>query len=678
MEPMQQRVRRLPIRDILLLAALAGAALVLARWSYQPVHTAVFAIDTPPVLLRLAGFHEVEAFPDGSGSYRWMKGEGTITLPNPGGIAVVQLVMAGGAGRTVAVHGASGPSRLSFLIGPELRRYTLLLPTPPSERLHLTLAAPTIAARNRTLGVVVGDIRISGGGAAPGSLLLLLWLASFSSYLLLRQAGLAAWPAAGLVSGAQVLLLLWLAAGGWRYALAGSLLLLISGASLGAVLLEQWLLRRSQPLPAAACALQRLPCTLSDCWPLAAALALAVIVRLPWLAAPDPVGDMELAARRMWLLDMHGLAGAYLGNGDYMPLRLALLQGLSQLVVPLGGDFHAPLPAITKLLIKLPGLLADLAAAALIYDRARRWLPPRRAAAVAALYACAPPIWMNSAWWGQVDSLLMLPLIAMVVLLEQSAGRWSWLCWTAALLIKPQAIVFAPLLFIATLRLHGSRGVAQGGALAILVFALSCVPLVAAGQGPGLMQAYLGSVGRFPMLTAGAYNLWYLVTLGGGAHDMGQGIGGVSFRHIGLLLTASSVLLVGAALLRRSDGPIRAEGAAVLALAFFCLPTQIHERYLFLSLAFLALLIPGNEKLVLPFLLLVGSATLNILGDLDGFIPLATAMLEDSPVPFVLAAINLGLLAFFIGHLLISSQQPAFHPIPSESEQQQVLSEIAQ
>ena len=73
-----------------------------------------------------------------------------------------------------------------------------------------------------------------------------------------------------------------------------------------------------------------------------------------------PGGDLELSARQLHALSTEGLRGAYSDGGDYMPLRLYWLQGLSALVPLLGGGYASPLPAATLLLIKLPGLLADL------------------------------------------------------------------------------------------------------------------------------------------------------------------------------------------------------------------------------------------------------------------------------------------------------------------------------
>ena len=644
------RPRRLAGEALALLALLA-AGLLLAGWAYRAPRSAALGIDAPPALLPLQGFHEVEAFADRPGQYRWTRGEAAIRLPNPGGAPVLRLVLAGGPGRTLPVELRAGDTTIALAVRPEPRAYAVALPASTGERVTLALAAPVLRQGNRDLGVVVGDMRIAGGGSAPLRLLLALAFAAIGVYGLLRQAGLRLAHAAGAVLLLQALAILWQAGGLWGYALLGNLLLLAGAASLAAVALE-----RLWP-PAAFAERPWVRLGRRDWIAIAALLALALLARLPWLAAPDPVGDLELSARRMGFLHDYGLAGAFRFDGDYMPLRLYWLLGFSRLAPLLGGGFGSPIPTPTLLLIKLPGLLADLATAALIYAWSRRWLAIRGAAIVAALYALAPPVWMVVAWWGQVDAILLLPLLAMVVLLDRAGGRWSWLCWAVALLIKTQAIIFAPLLYAATLRRHGCRGLAGGGAIAAGALAAGCAPLALAGQGPGLAQAYFGSVGRFPQVTNRAYNLWRLVTGGVSQSDLDPLIGGFSYRAVGMALLGAVVLLVGLALLRRADGPARAEGAAAIALAFFLLPTQIHERYLFFTLAFLALRAASDRRMLAPYLALVATATLNVLGALSGFSPAATAWIAGSPLPGAIAVVNLAVLAIVLGHLMATSRR---------------------
>jgi Gpi18-like mannosyltransferase len=294
-----------------------------------------------------------------------------------------------------------------------------------------------------------------------------------------------------------------------------------------------------------------------------------------------------------------------------------------------------------------------MATVALLYWWSRRWRSQHGAALLAALYALAPPVWINVAWWGQIDALLMLPLLGAVVLLDRGGGRWSWLAWAAALLIKSQAILLAPLMFLGTLVRYGCRGLVRGASLAVGVLLASWAPFVLAGQGPGLADAYVGSVERFPRTGVAAYNLWFLLLGGESTRDTEPWLLGLSYRSAGLLVLGTAALLICVALLRRSDGPARVEAAAALALAFFCLPTQIHERYLFLTLAFLLARGASAPHLLGPYVLLLSTATLNIFGTLRGFIPAVYDIMQASSLPLLLAVINLLLCAALIGNLLL-------------------------
>jgi hypothetical protein len=630
---------------------LLGLAWLLSAWASLAPRSATYPVETLPVMLPREGCYGPEPLPGWSRSFCWTDGEASIHPPNPGGTFVLRLVLGGGPARTTPIQVQTGPLTTSFVVTPEPRTYALLGPPASSERLSLVLRSPTFREKGRALGVMVSTLRLSGGGSAPTHVVLALMAAAGGGFLLLRRARVPPLFAAGSIILLQASVLLWQVSGGWRYALAGPALWLVAGTSLGAVILGQVI----QTIPASPLLLSSPPphprSDPRSRWFLLVLLLLALGLRLVWLAAPDPVGDLELSARRMGFLYRHGLAGAYLFDGDYLPLRLYLLSGLSRLVALFGGTFHEPLSAVTLTGIKLPGLLADLATIVIIYTWSRRWQPDRRAAAIAALYALAPPVWINVAWWGQVDALLMLPLVGMVLLLERATGRWSWLCWTVALLIKPQAIILAPLLFVSTLRLHGVREVAQGAALSAGLFAVACTPLVLSHQGPGLMQAYLGSVGRFPRLTIGAYNVWFLLTGGQSGDDSDLALGPLSYRVVGLLLVGGAALVVALVLLRRADHLTRLRGAAALSLSFFLLPTQIHERYLFLTLAFLGLCIASDPRMVGPYLVLLFTATLNILGTLSGFIPTLTPLITASPLPFLCAVVNIAVLVVVMGSL---------------------------
>lgn len=664
-------------RDVLGTRVLDGCVLgtlVLVGWifsqSFLPSPRAtVYSAEALPVILPRSGFFPVEQLAGSAYPYRWTEGEASMELANPGGNLFIRIELGGGPERTIPAALQSSGYRVSFLVTPAPRHYLVLFPPSPSERFTLHLSAPTFLEATddpeepaRWLALMVGDVLVSGGGNMPEQLAKLLGLATIVGYLLLRrcderQARPLLWGSVILVL--QTILLGWYGFGGWAFGLLGSALWLMIGVSVGAIILEAMIKRihggESGTYPISPIG----PVQRVSMRSIFLILLLMIVVRIPFLTAPDPVGDLELAARRMWYLKQEGLAGAYQFGGDYMPLRIYLLSLLSHVVVRAGAtDFHERLTPVVLVCIKLPALLADLSTITMVYLWSLRWQEPARAAFLAMLYGLAPPVWINVAWWGQVDALLMLPMVGSLALLEQNQGIWSWLCWALALLIKPQALVIAPLLYGATLRLHGIRGFVLGAGGATGVFILLSIPLILADQGAGLMQAYFGSIGRFPKLTIGAYNLWYLLTAGEGGDDTIRVAGIVSYRQIGLVLVAGVGGLVTVLACLRADSETRMGSGAVLALAFFLLPTQIHERYLFLCLAFVILWVATcpvsrPDRLIL-FLTLITTATLNILGTLDHFMPVVYAWIQRlSWLPFGCAVLNLITLGMLVVQVII-------------------------
>jgi hypothetical protein len=219
-------------------------------------------------------------------------------------------------------------------------------------------------------------------------------------------------------------------------------------------------------------------------------------------------------------------------------------------------------------------------------------------------------------------------------------------------LIKPQAIILAPLMFMSTLRRHGCRGLVEGGGIVSAMLIVAATPIVLAGQGPGLYQAAAGSVGRFPVVTNRAYNLWYLVAQDRPVSDVASHVGALSYRSIGLLLVGAVALLVMLAIWRRPDVLMRAKGAAVLALAFFVLPTQIHERYAFFALPFLLLVAAADGRVLLAFGILCITATINNLGAIGGFWPEAHVWIRTGPLPLIVAGMNILVLLGLIGRMV--------------------------
>lgn len=629
---------------VILTSAFLGLGLV-----YSGQRTVAFDVTALPAMLPTSGLHAVETLADRPGFFRWTKGEGVLHPPNPGGRLVLRMRLSSGIDGPTRLELAANGLSQHFVVQPGLRKHYLLLPPHPGERLTLVLRSPPFEIKGRQLGVVVQSLLVGGQDRAPAMLLVPLLFATASWYALLRRAGLSAvWAASG-VLGLQIAACALQAAGAWRYAFLGNLLALGAIGALGALLIARFW----PPLP-------------PPIWPplawgrrdnlaLGGLLALALACCLPWLTAPDPVGDLELSARWMGFMMEGRFADLSYYGCDYLPLNLATLWLLGPLVSLLGGTYYDPLPAVTRVIVKVPSLVALLFSVALIYRWGRRHGGAGWAALLGALYVVAPPVWINVAWWGQVDVLLTLPMAAAVIWLDRWEGRGSWLAWATGLLIKAQAIVLAPLIYAATLRRYGPRGFVAGVLIALTLIVALSTPLVLLGEGPGLYQTVVGSVGRFPQVTNRAYNLWWLVVGDQRVSDLTEWAG-ISYRTLGFLLVGAAALLVMLAVLRRPHPHTYLVGAATLGLAFFTLPTQIHERYAFFALPFLLLASAADPRLLLPYGVLVVNATINIFGAIGSFTPDLMPLIRDSAVPEVVAWVNLATLAGLLVYLYVVPQ----------------------
>lgn len=320
-------------------------------------------------------------------------------------------------------------------------------------------------------------------------------------------------------------------------------------------------------------------------------------------------------------------------TANYPPLALVPLAGVGVLYHLFSPEFDLSAPGLTAL-IKLPAIVADLLTAVLIYRLVRREKGERPALTWTALYAFNPAVWYTSAWWGQLEALYTL---LMVLSLAAAAGgrtgrAWAWLA--AGVLVKPHAGIIAPVLLVASWREGGWRALARGGLAAGSVLALVLAPLAWVGQLPALWAQLRALAGQQLFLTMNAHNLWYLLSLGRGSFaargnspitDTQPLIGSFTGWQIGLALLAGWCLLVCAALWRRSRPRLPAPDlylpAAALALGFFMLPAESHERYLFPVLALLAPILPGSRPARWLYLGLSLTLFLNLLW-VDPAVPL--------------------------------------------------------
>jgi dolichyl-phosphate-mannose-protein mannosyltransferase len=333
---------------------------------------------------------------------------------------------------------------------------------------------------------------------------------------------------------------------------------------------------------------------------LAVAIVAGIAVRLYWLPNAGYKADIAEFVDAVQRISHVGLGHAYDEHMSFGPV-MAYVWGLLSAIEP---AFRAGLDAQDagiRVLVKLPAAIADLGLAALLvyFFRDR----PARAVGAAAIVLLNPAIWIDSAWWGQYESVFTLSILAAFILAADRREVAAAVLLGVALMTKPQAL---PLLlpfaawFLATGGWWTLVRVISAGGLTILVLWLPFIP--ALGPAHYLDSLLYYSNEKFGYLSFGAWNAWWLygeTVLGGVAPDTIAVLGPIPAKYVAYAGTGLLALLVGWAIWRVRTVRALAVGLAATSLISFCFLTEMHERYSYAAIVFLLLLLPDRRALAL-------------------------------------------------------------------------------
>jgi Gpi18-like mannosyltransferase len=344
-----------------------------------------------------------------------------------------------------------------------------------------------------------------------------------------------------------------------------------------------------------------------------------------------------------WAEDLaaHGLYGFYgrVSFIDYTPGYLYVLWLLGIVGNALGGLGD---------LIKLPAILSDIVVAYLVHQLVLELGGSRRAALIGALIFVVNPVtWFDSAVWAQVDSFGLIFVLLGLRELWRDHPESAAILATIAAVIKPQLGILIPILVAVLVRRYlvdwwrarqagapadpapvgrrsgrlgrGPGRIITAGLAGLVTAAILCAPfgltvidlLVQVGK----------TAGGYPYITVNAFNPWALVEQAGNglaangtwlpdiANSVATGtpvtILGIPALFIGTILLLAVILLVCVVVARRDDRRTILVGVTVLAIAFFVVPTRVHERYLFPFFAFGAILAATSYRWRVAYLALV-------------------------------------------------------------------------
>lgn len=198
---------------------------------------------------------------------------------------------------------------------------------------------------------------------------------------------------------------------------------------------------------------------------------------------------------------------------DYTPAYIYVL-GMNDRLASIGYDVG--LRIAEAFYHKLVPIMCDLLGAYLLYRFARKQRFSRRQAEVAALFtAFNPAMFINSAAWCQIDSVLCLGLMIVAMLAVQR--KWAALlpAYVLCALVKPQALMLGPLgllvLVMECVKHRASiRQMLIGLGLSVLTAAVVVVPFSLQQPLDWLIEKYSSTLASYPYATVNTANFYYL------------------------------------------------------------------------------------------------------------------------------------------------------------------------
>ncbi|MFZ5973959.1 MAG: phospholipid carrier-dependent glycosyltransferase [Bacillota bacterium] len=315
------------------------------------------------------------------------------------------------------------------------------------------------------------------------------------------------------------------------------------------------------------------------------ALTVALLVRMV-LAATVYGFETDMNCFKGWAahLASTGPWGFY-GSifADYPPGYMYVLMILGWIQSIFGIAVNS---SLFTLIIKLPAIFADMALAYFVYTLAARRMGTKWAFALSMLIAFNPASILNTSLWGQIDSILALLLVLCAHSLLEKRILKACLIFTVALLIKPQTLLFAPVILFVFIHdyMTGEKrqvlkkiGISVGASL--LLFIAAIIPFWGSQQPFWIVERYLSTATSYPYATINAFNLFGL--FGANWVEDTQIFFLFSYKVWGYIFIAAVLLASAILFFKKPDRRKIYLVAAFIIIGVFTLGHNMHERYLY-------------------------------------------------------------------------------------------------
>jgi dolichyl-phosphate-mannose-protein mannosyltransferase len=304
-----------------------------------------------------------------------------------------------------------------------------------------------------------------------------------------------------------------------------------------------------------------------------------LVVRITCLGLPGFKIDVDDWFAWSLRLSEVGISNFYSSQffSDYLPGYMYILYFLALIKNLLHLDSLS-----FYLLLKVPSILSELLIGIIAYKIVKEKSSKFYATLSSALIILNPAFIFNSSIWGQVDGVLTLFLVLAIYFLKQPTLVLSCAILSLSFLIKPQTIAVFPIFFFFLVKNFSFNNLIRMSLSFFVPLILISFPFFQNNPFFGLINLIMKTVNQYQYTSLFAYNFWGIN--GFWINDQVL-LNNLTYQNIGNLLFMSFWTIIFFFYLR---GRLSFLSAATLGLlAFFFLPTRVHERYLYPAIVFL-------------------------------------------------------------------------------------------
>jgi len=368
-------------------------------------------------------------------------------------------------------------------------------------------------------------------------------------------------------------------------------------------------------------------------------LAVGLFLRVAASTLMDGHNDVNLFEN--WAsVAANGLSQFYSNarQADYPPLYMYILA--------LIGKF-ATLPAFNSyyvLMLKIPSIIADIVTSYFIYKLGRKHFSSVISIFISAFYIFNPAIFIDSVFWGQVDSFFTLLIVFAVFLLSEKKIAFASTMFAIAVLMKPQGIIFLPILFFVLVRERKLKNFIYAAVSAMVTALIIIIPFSLNQQSPlWIFKLYSNTISEYPYASVNAFNFFSLI--GANYKNNTTTLFIFNYHTWGMIFIVAITLFSWFTYIKSNNRAFVPAIALLQIAGVFTFSAGMHERYLFpaVALAILAFIYLKDRRFII---LAIGFSLTN-------YINISTVLFNQNSSNFnILLMITSFLNVLLVGYLV--------------------------